>query len=186
MGWHQSSNSKPVVYSREVKSPKIILVAHNIRSCHNVGSLMRTAEGLGLEKLYLSGYSPYPAMNGDGRLPHITAKLSRQIHKTALGAEESLNWQHEGEAMSLIERLRSDGYKIVALEQSASSIDLADYKPSQNLALIVGGEVKGLDSKILKICDEIIEIPMYGQKESFNVSVAAGIALYHLKSTLVK
>ena len=160
--------------------PKITLLLHNIRSTHNVGSVFRTAEGFGVEKVILSGYTPYPEQTDDDRLPHLRQKLTAQIHKTALGAEKIVPNQYSNSPKHIIEHYRQQGYKIIALEQSFKSHKLPSYQPPDHLILILGEEVHGIDATILKIVDDIIEIPMVGLKESFNVSVAAGIALYHL------
>ena len=159
---------------------KIILVAHNIRSCHNVGSLLRTADGLGIEKVYLSGYTPYPLQKNDKRLPHLAAKIERQISKTALGAEKSVRWEHALSINTLLDKLSSQGYELVALEQHKSSVALENFLPANKIALIVGPEVQGLDPPVLAQADKIVEITMRGKKESFNVAVAAAMALYHL------
>lgn len=160
---------------------QIILVAHDIRSCHNVGSLLRTADGLGVEKVYLSGYTPYPAMRGDGRLPHEAAKINRQISKTALGAEKSVNWEYAKKIDDVFEKLKSQGFPVVALEQAPNSKNLADFKPPAKIALIIGNEITGLSSKLMAVSSGLIEIPMLGAKESFNVAQAAAMALYHLR-----
>lgn len=156
----------------------IIVIAHNIRSTHNIGSIFRTCEGFGIKKLILSGYSPYPKIKNDKRLPHIIEKLTNQIHKTALGAESLVKFEHQSNPN--IDRFKKAGYRIVALEQDKKSIKLSDYQSAQKIVLILGEEVDGIDSKLLEQCDDIIEIPMFGKKESFNVSVACGIALYSL------
>lgn len=158
--------------------PEIIVVAHNIRSTHNVGAIFRTAEGLGVKKIILSGYTPYPQAENDTRLPHIAEKLSSQIHKTALGAEALVPFEYQLEPD--ISTLISEGYRIVALEQAPNSTPLTAYKPPEKLVLILGEEVHGIPVTLLERCQDIVEIPMKGTKESFNVSVAAGIALYHL------
>ncbi len=160
---------------------QLVLIAHDIRSCHNVGSLLRTADGLGVSKVYLTGYTPYPAIKNDKRLPHIAAKNNRLITKTSLGAEKSVKWEYRRNLPGVIEELRSSSFRIAALEQAPNSINLLDYKPTANVALIIGSEVDGIDAAILSLADEIIEIPMLGEKESLNVSVAAAIALYHLR-----
>lgn len=158
--------------------PKIILIAHNIRSTHNVGSIFRTAEGFGVEKIILSGYTPYPTIEHDTRLPHIRDKITAQIHKTALGAETMVPFEYR-ETLDLGTPDLA-GYEIVALEQHAQSISLRDYHPSERIALLLGEEVHGVPVHLLDQCDTIVEIPMHGRKESFNVSVATGIALYAL------
>jgi tRNA G18 (ribose-2'-O)-methylase SpoU len=158
--------------------PDIVVIAHNIRSTHNVGSLFRTAEGFGVTKIILSGYTPYPSMENDSRLPHIHEKLTAQIHKTALGAETMVPFAYQ--EVPDLEALRSEGYRIVALEQALKSIPLATYEAPDKVALLLGEEVHGISNELLSECEDIIEIPMVGTKESFNVSVAAGIALYQL------
>ncbi len=159
---------------------QIILIAHNVRSCHNVGALLRTAEGLGINKVYLTGYTPYPKSKNDTRLPHIISKLQKQIDKTALGADKTIVWQHQSDVFSLVDNLKSNKYRILALEQTEKSIDITGYKAPQKTALIVGREVEGIEPELLKIADEIVEIPMSGQKESFNVAQATAMALYQL------
>jgi len=158
--------------------PEIIVVAHNIRSTHNVGAIFRTAEGFGISKIILSGYTPFPRIDNDPRLPHIAEKLTSQIHKTALHAEELVPFEYQ--EIRNITALKQQGYRIVGLEQADTSIALPIYKAPEKVALILGEEVEGIPEDLLKECEDIIEIPMVGQKESFNVSVAAGIALYHL------
>lgn len=175
--------------------PQIIVIAHNIRSTHNVGSIFRTCEGFGVEKLILTGYTPYPDLavqtkapscayidgemtRDDARLPHIREKITSQIHKTALGAEQLVPFEYH-ETLDL-GTLDLAGYRIVALEQSPTSVNLRDYNPPDKIALILGEEVHGITPDILSQCDDTLEISMHGQKESFNVSVATGIALYAL------
>jgi len=157
---------------------EIIIIAHNIRSTHNVGSIFRTSEGFGVQKLILSGYTPHPRTASDTRLPHIADKLTRQIHKTALGAEEIVPFEYH--ETPPIDKLRQAGYKIIGLEQDARAHMLPDYSRPDKIALLLGEEVEGITRNLRDMCDDLIEIPMHGQKESFNVSVAAGIALYAL------
>lgn len=157
---------------------EITVIAHNIRSTHNVGAIFRSSEGFGVSKIILSGYTPYPLIPGDARLPHISRKLTEQIHKTALGAELIVPFAYqESPDFSM---LRNDGFTIVGLEQDARSIMLPEYKAPEKIALLLGEEVEGIDKELRDRCDELVEIPMRGKKESFNVSVAAGIALYAL------
>ncbi len=158
---------------------QLVIIAHDIRSTHNVGSLLRTAECLGVEHVYLTGYSPYPSLPNDSRLPHIHKKLSKDIHKTALGAEHLIDWSHEDDIFELIQRLKNDSYSVVALEQTAQSIPLPEYLPSKKLCIILGREVEGIDHTLISACDAAIEIPQAGQKESLNVVQAAAIAIYH-------
>jgi 23S rRNA (guanosine2251-2'-O)-methyltransferase len=161
--------------------PRLILIAHNLRSTHNVGSLLRTADGLGVERVILTGYTPHPAGPGDQRLPHIAAKLSRQIDKTALGAAESVSWAYAGDIFPVLSDLRTDGWRIAAVEQAEGSIALPDFQPPDKLVLIVGREVEGLESEVLASVNMVLEIPMFGSKESFNVVQAAAMALYHCR-----
>lgn len=158
---------------------RIILIAHNVRSCHNVGSMLRTAEGLGIKEVILSGYTPYPPTKNDQRLPHEAQKIGRQIHKTALGAEKTLAWRHEPDVFSVINTLKQKDFKVFALEQTPGAQPLPEFSPPASLALVVGREVEGLESTVIGVCDGSIEIPMFGHKESFNVVQAAAMALYH-------
>lgn len=158
---------------------KITLVLHNIRSTHNVGSIFRTAEGFGVEKIILSGYTPYPTFTDDSRLPHLAEKITSQIHKTALGAEHMVPFEYyEG----ITTWLTTNTLPLIALEQSSRSIPISTYTPPHEIALLLGEEVNGIEPDLLQKCTDVLEIPMSGQKESFNVSVATGIALYVLTS----
>jgi 23S rRNA (guanosine2251-2'-O)-methyltransferase len=157
----------------------VILIAHNLRSCHNVGSLLRTAEGLGVHKVFLTGYTPYPIASNDDRLPHIAAKLHKQIAKTALGAQDSQSWEHIEDVSAVITKLKADGYLVAAIEQAGNSVRLPDFHAPDKIALLVGREVEGVEPEVLAQCDSILEIPMFGQKESFNVAQAAAMGLYH-------
>ncbi|TXG77959.1 TrmH family RNA methyltransferase [Patescibacteria group bacterium] len=160
---------------------EIALVAHNLRSIHNVGSILRSCDGFGVQRVFCTGYTPYPSLPNDTRLPHIRTKITRQLHKTALGAEETIDIRHEDDIQTALTALRADGYTIAALEQSKNSVALSEYTPPYKIALIVGREVEGIEPDIMKETDLHLEIPMRGTKESFNVSVAAAIALYHCR-----
>lgn len=162
--------------------PEIILILHNIRSTHNVGSIFRTAEGFGVTKIVLSGYTPYPMIKQDPRLPHIARKLDQQISKTALGAEKLVAFEYSNDIVVTLADLERQKIRLCALEQAKDSINIRNYKAPKKLALILGEEVSGISQNLIDICEDIIEIPMKGQKESFNVSVAAGIALFCLTS----
>lgn len=159
---------------------KVILIAHNLRSAYNVGSLLRTAEGLGIEKTYLTGYSPYPKASQDSRLPHIAQKVDRQIAKTALGAEKTAVWRHLAEIAPLLAELKQAGYLVSALEQAPKSTPLPSFAPPAKIVIIVGREVEGIEPEVLDLCDIVLEIPMAGKKESFNVASAAAMALYKM------
>jgi 23S rRNA (guanosine2251-2'-O)-methyltransferase len=152
-----------------------------MRSTHNVGSLLRTADGLGVQKVYFTGYTPFPAKDNDPRLPHEAAKITKQIQKTALGAEKTVDWQPDPDINELINHLRKEGFVVAALEQTSEAKQLPDYHPPTKLAIITGREVEGLEKEVIAVCDTTLEIPMFGQKESFNVVQAAAIALYHCR-----
>jgi tRNA G18 (ribose-2'-O)-methylase SpoU len=158
----------------------LVIIAHNIRSTHNVGAILRTSEGFGISRCFLTGYSPYPHIENDPRLPHLAMKIDSAIAKTALGAEKVVPITVEADVITCIKSLRNDGYRIVALEQAEDSIPTYDYQVHEKTALLLGEEVAGVSPELLAMCDDIIEIPMQGTKESFNVSVAAGIAMYQL------
>jgi len=160
---------------------QLIVIAHNVRSAHNVGALLRTAEGLGVQEVILTGYTPYPATKNDERLPHIAQKLTRQIDKTALGATVTLQWSHEHDIKDVVRKLKHEDFYVIALEQAADSVLLPKFQPPDAVAIIVGREVEGLEQDIIALCDQAIEIPMFGHKESFNVVQAATMALYHCR-----
>lgn len=155
---------KNQVFSRKLHS--IILV--NIRSTHNVGSIFRTADGLGVQKIYLCGYTPDP-IDRFGR-------PQKDIAKVALGAEQSILWMHCDTVTDAIAHARKDHLVIIGLEQDASALLVHHFMSNQSIALVLGEETQGLTEQEKKYCDQLIEIPMYGNKESFNVSVAFGIA----------
>ena len=154
-----------------------VLILENLRSVENTASIFRTAEGLGVEKIILVGTTPAP-IDRFGRKRNDFAKVS-------LGAENSLEWEHipEKDFLFKIQDLREQGFKIIALEQHQTARKLEpSTKHLEPFALIVGNEVDGVSRGVLDICDEIIEIPMQGKKESLNVSVSTGIALFVLLS----
>jgi tRNA G18 (ribose-2'-O)-methylase SpoU len=152
------------------------LILHNIRSAYNVGAIFRTADGAGVDHIYLTGYTPLPP---DGTQLYTT-KPERMIIKTALGAIDYVQWSGHGEIKKVIDRLRDNNTEIVALEQGDKSIDYKQFVTDKNVALILGNEPVGIDEQTLSLCDTMIDIPMRGQKKSLNVSVAAGIAMYEL------
>jgi len=157
--------------------PKITLLLHNIRSTHNVGSIFRTAEGFGVDKIILTGYTPYPIHSDDARLPHLAVKIDKQINKTALGATAIVPFEYYD---NLLTWVNGNTLPLVALEQAPGSYNLADYTPPSEFVLVLGEEVEGIPEELMKHCESIVEIPMMGKKESFNVSVATGIALFAL------
>jgi tRNA G18 (ribose-2'-O)-methylase SpoU len=159
---------------------RFCVIVHNVRSAYNVGSIFRTADGLGAEKVYLTGYSPAP-YSPDRLLKTAAEKM---IEKTALGAEKNVPWERKALVGPLLGKLKKAGFLVVALEQDETSVKYDEFRSSKPVALIVGNEPKGIDRKILKKCDAIIEIPMYGQKNSLNVAVAFGIAGYGIRSRI--
>lgn len=168
---------------------KIILVAHNIRSTHNVGAFFRTCDGLGIDEILFSGYTPHPTFEGDTRLPYFADKITRQIHKTALGAESTVNFKYYETLEEIIDKYHKPDTALIALEQDPNSSTpeqvVKSLKLQKNFSivlLILGNEIHGVPKDILKQAEYIMEIPMHGHKESLNVSVATGIALYQLKS----
>lgn len=148
----------------------LYLILHNVRSVHNVGAIFRTADCAGIKKIFLTGYTPGPL--------DIFGKIKNDFKKTALGAEEYIEWEKTKNIAFLIKHLKKEKIQIVALEQSDTSVDIRKFKPRVHSALILGNEVGGIPNSVLRICDKILEIPVLGKKESLNVSVAAGIALY--------
>lgn len=146
---------------------KLIVVCHNIRSAYNIGSIFRTADAAGVSKIILGGYCP----------PVSHPKVA----KTALGAEKSIPSESIKQTWRALDQLKKEGFKIAALELSSTAKNIFEYEPKFPMALVLGNEVKGLSKEIIERCDDIIEIPMQGQKESLNVSVAFGIAVYILK-----
>lgn len=159
---------------RKSKKFPVCVLLDNIRSMHNVGSIFRTSDALNVEKLLLCGITGTP--------PH------REIHKTALGAEESMEWEYYKEATEALLAYKRQGYCILALEQTENSLDIMHFTPpEQPLLLILGNEVEGVSDALLQHCDEVLEIPQFGTKHSFNVSVTGAIALWELlrKNTLI-
>lgn len=161
----------------------MILVLDNIRSCYNVGAILRTAEGFGVERVILSGYTP--RVHDANLLPHLREKLDKEIHKTALGAEDMLKIDSSDEIKTDLVQLKEDGWQIVGLENNLDSAKLVSLNDKglkerikDKVVLILGEEVYGIDNSLYEIIDLFVEIPMKGRKESFNVSVAAGIAMY--------
>ncbi len=160
---------------------RVALVMHDVRSAYNVGSLLRTAEGLGVSEVYLTGYTPYPEAPDDQRLPHQRQKQALQIHKSALGAEFFVKWSHIADIDDCIKRLKKDGYELLALEQTSKALPLSRSEPAASVALVVGNEISGLEPSVLRKIKRHVQIPMSGRKESFNVAIAAALAIYHLK-----
>ncbi|MFH0820299.1 MAG: RNA methyltransferase [Candidatus Peregrinibacteria bacterium] len=150
-----------------MNSKKVYVLAHNIRSMHNVGSLFRTADGAGVTKIYLTGYTPCPPR--------------KDISKTALGAEQALPWEYHADPIALLQKLKKRGVSLIALERTNGSRNITGFKAPHSFCLIIGNEVEGVEPSTLKLADHVVSIPMHGEKESLNVSVAFGIAIYFLK-----
>jgi tRNA G18 (ribose-2'-O)-methylase SpoU len=148
---------------------KIIAILHNIRSAYNVGSMFRSADALGIDKIYLGGYSPTPE--------------HKKVVKTSLGAEVVVEWEYRRQTYVLLKELKMQGYQIIAVELDKRSVPLEMFVPAGNnrLAIMMGNEVRGLSNTMLDYADTIVEIPMQGIKESLNVSVAFAIAAYELR-----
>ncbi len=153
---------------RNAEKTPLVVVLDNIRSQHNIGSVFRTSDAFRIERICLCGISATPP--------------SREIQKTALGSTESVAWKYFGSTVSAIEELKKEGYIIVSVEQVEGSINLSDFKTNKELkyALVFGNEVNGVLQKIIDVSDYCIEIPQFGTKHSFNISVTAGIVLYDL------
>ncbi len=158
-------------YHEAAKLP-VTVVLDNIRSAHNVGSIFRTVDGLGLEQVYLCGITPVP--------PH------KEIHKTAIGATNAVSWEYHEDIAQLIVRLKESGHKIIGIEQTDESTSLAEtiFVLEDELVIILGNEVDGISTSILPLLDSAVEIPQYGTKHSFNVAVCAGMALWEITKQL--
>lgn len=154
-------------YKESTKIP-LVVVLDNIRSCNNIGSVFRTSDALLIEKIFLCGITATPP--------------NKEIHKTALDAEKSVEWKYFDKTEDAVAELKKAGYKVYAIEQVENSILLSDFRPEENekLAIVFGNEVKGVQQKVVNICDATIEIPQFGTKHSFNISVSAGIVIWDL------
>jgi tRNA G18 (ribose-2'-O)-methylase SpoU len=155
---------------------KFYIILHRIRSAYNVGSMFRTADGVGADKIFITGYTQAPSLEKY----ELQTKAEKMLSKTALGADKYVDWERCRDISRLIEKLKKDGFQIVALEQDEKSVRYDKFKRKNKIALIVGNEPRGIDGRILKKCDKIMEIPMQGKKKSLNVAVALGIASYEI------
>jgi len=151
----------------------VAIVLDNVRSMHNIGSIFRTADGFAVEQICLCGITAQP--------PH------REIEKTALGATQSINWSYFAEVLTAVEKLRSEGYRIIAVEQAENSTKLHQFQVNadEKYALVFGNEVNGVSDEVMAVIDGCIEIPQFGTKHSFNIVVSAGIVLWDLFSKMV-
>ncbi len=154
------------------KRQEVAVLVHDIRSTHNVGSIFRTADSSGVNKIYISGYTPAP-LDKFGR-------PRKDIAKVALNAEKTISWESVTDVKKLIKKLKKEGYQIIGIEQSEKSVDYKKVKIGDKVLFILGNEVLGMDKDMMKLCDVIAEIPMRGEKESLNVSVAFGIAVFRM------
>ena len=147
------------------------LIIENVRSAYNVGAMFRTADGAGIAKIFLVGYTPTP-IDRFGR-------VQSEISKTSLGASETIAWESADTSVAVIAKLQSEGFIAVAIEQSPTAISLKDFVVPEQVVYIMGSEVTGVTAETLDAVDQVVDIPMLGAKESLNVSVAAGIVMYH-------
>lgn len=154
------------------KTTGTILILPDIRSAQNVGAIFRTAEAIGISKIYLTGYTPCPIDKFN--------RVRNDIAKSALGAEKYIPWEQEKSLLTLINKLKKENYKIVAIEQDKKAVDYKKVPIFSKIVFIVGNENKGLPKNVLNKCDYIAEIPMKGKKESLNVSVATGVVLFRI------
>jgi 23S rRNA (guanosine2251-2'-O)-methyltransferase len=163
---------------------QLTLILHDLRSAHNVGAILRTADATAVERVICAGSTPYPRLPYDDRDPVVINRNTRTIGKTALGAETTIKVEHFDDTLAAIAAVRGQNCVILGLEQAAGSTSLRSLRPRFPAALVVGNEVTGLPAEILAACDSVIEIPQRGHKESLNVAVATGIALYGLLGEL--
>jgi tRNA G18 (ribose-2'-O)-methylase SpoU len=154
------------------KKSRAVLILPDIRSAINIGAIFRTADAVGISKIYLTGWTPRPTDK--------FGRIQKDIAKSALGAETWIPWEYKKTLIPLITSLKKQGYKIIAIEQDKKAINYRKVKVDGKVAIIMGPEVLGIDKKILDKCDIIAQIPMHGKKESLNVSVACGIALFRI------
>jgi tRNA G18 (ribose-2'-O)-methylase SpoU len=150
----------------------VYIILDNIRSIANVGAIFRTADAIGISKIYLTGYTPTP-VDRFGR-------IRQDFAKTALGSEKSVPFEYHKDVENLIQKLQEENVEVVAVEQNRGSLDYKKFKLKKPTAFLFGNEVEGIPENILKHCDEIVEVPMKGNKESLNVSVTAGIVLFRV------
>ena len=153
---------------KESDKTPVVVVLDNIRSCNNIGSVFRTSDALLIEKIYLCGITATPPNN--------------EIRKTALDAEKSVAWEYFEQTEEAVKKLQEEGFKVYAIEQVENSILLPGFQPAKNekVALVFGNEVKGVKQSVVNLCNGSIEIPQYGTKHSFNISVSAGIVLWDI------
>jgi len=149
-----------------MRKKEVYVLAHNIRSLHNVGAIFRTSDGAGVTKVFLTGYSGVPPR--------------KEITKSAIGADEYVDWEYHKDPVPVARMLKDRGVRIVALEKNDESTDIGNFKPSYPVCMIIGNEIDGVEKSLLELSDNILHIPMNGKKASLNVSVAFGIGIYHI------
>lgn len=149
-----------------------ILILHNIRSAQNIGAMFRTSEAIGVDKIILSGYSATPTDR--------FGRPEKKIIKSALGSEKLIEWQYSENIENTLGDYKEKGYRIAAVEQTSDSVDYKDYSPQENQIIIMGNEVDGVEEGLLMLADDVLELPMKGEKESLNVATCCGIVLYRL------
>lgn len=164
----------------EAEKMPLTVVLDDVRSLYNVGSVFRTADAFRVEKIVLCGITATPTGSGEN--------AAREIHKTALGAEESVEWQHADSALDAVRQLKTDGYKVMAIELCHGAVSLADFVPEKDCryAVVLGNEVKGVHQEVVDECDGCIEIPQFGTKHSLNVSVTGGIIIWTFAKHLMQ
>ncbi|MBQ0074891.1 MAG: RNA methyltransferase [Prevotella sp.] len=170
----------------EAEKMPLVVVLDDVRSLHNVGSVFRTADAFRVESIYLCGITATPEPCEGST--HWSMKGAQEIHKTALGAENSVAWKYFGNAIDAVESLKNDGYTVLAVEQAHGSTMLQDFKTASKdtkYAVVLGNEVKGVHQEVIDICDGCLEIPQYGTKHSLNVSVTGGIIIWHFAQQMV-
>ncbi len=168
---HELSRLTPEAFKAKAKTP-LVIVLDNIRSMYNVGAIFRIADAFLIEKIYLCGITAIPPR--------------KEIHKTALGAEEAMAWAYAKDTLDLLKQLKNQGYIIIAAEQTNESVTLPDFLPDsrKKYGIVLGHEVSGISEAALSVCDVYLEIPQYGTKHSLNVAVSAGIFIWELFTKL--
>lgn len=158
---------------KQARKIPVVILLDNVRSQNNVGSVFRTSDAFRVEKIYLCGITSTPE--------------NREVHKTALGAEDAVDWEYAKETLDVVRRLRGEGYRIYSIEQAENTTSLENFSidPTQKYALIFGNEVKGVQQEVVDASDSCIEIPQFGTKHSFNISVTAGIVLWQIVRPLL-
>ena len=161
-------NRKNIEQFKDSEKTPLIVILDNIRSLNNIGSVFRTSDAFLVEKIYLCGITATPP--------------NKEIHKTALGATDSVNWEYSDKTITVVEKLKAENVEIISIEQAENAVMLDNFKTKSNkkYAIIFGNEVKGVDQEIVSASDKVIEIPQYGTKHSLNISVSAGVVIWEM------